>query len=195
MKSPVFLLIVLVLVSCNTQKEVPITEEEASRYVEKGNLIARATFESLSSHLVRAMQNGGIDSALQYCNLNALTITDSLSTAQNAEIKRTSTKVRNQQNKPDMLERSVLEIFERVDNLGQRIEPKVLIDEDRIRYFAPIMIQPQCLACHGEVGTVLSYENQEKIMRLYPKDEAINYRENQLRGMWSISFELNQSQN
>ena len=157
-------------------------------YVDKGNEIAKATFESLSSHLVNAMSAGGIDSALQYCNLNALAITDSLSKAHNAVIKRTSARVRNQQNKPDMLERSVLDIFEKVDNLGQRIEPKVLVEDQKVRYFAPIMIKPQCLACHGEIGSSLSFEANDIIKRIYPKDQAVNFKENDLRGMWSISF-------
>lgn len=195
MKAVVFLILIFTILSCNTQKEVPITDDEATHYVELGNAISQKTFESLSSHLGRAMASGGIDSALQYCNIKALDITDSLSIAYNAEIKRTSSRIRNPQNKPDMLERSVLDIFEKVDNLGQRIEPKVLVDKSQIRYFAPIMVKPQCLACHGEIGASLSFENNDRIKAFYPKDEAVNYKENDLRGMWSISFDLPASSN
>jgi hypothetical protein len=66
-------------------------------------LLLNFRLKRLVANCNEALQNGGIDSALQYCNLRAYPITDSLSLVHQASIKRVSTKVRNPRNKADEL--------------------------------------------------------------------------------------------
>ena len=83
----------------------------------------------------------------------------------------------------------VLEVFQKLADLSMAIEPKVLLDDDSgIHYFVPIMVNNQCLICNGEVGTSMLPENYASIQALYPEDQVIGYKENDLRVIWSISL-------
>jgi hypothetical protein len=44
-----------------------------------------------------------------------------------------------------------------------------------------------CLQCHGKTENIQS-EVRDKIKKLYPKDLAVDYGENEVRGIWSITF-------
>jgi hypothetical protein len=48
-----------------------------------------------------------------------------------------------------------------------------------------------CLYWHGEIGTQVSNETYQHILKLYPEDEAINHKIGDLRGIWSITFQRN----
>jgi hypothetical protein len=43
-----------------------------------------------------------------------------------------------------------------------------------------------CLQCHGDLEKNISKEVSMKLSTLYPVDKAINYSENQIRGMWVV---------
>lgn len=53
---------------------------------------------------------------------------------------------RNSKNTPNELERSVLAEFKE-----GRIDHKVIIEKDHIRYFRPIRLTDECLYCHGDI--------------------------------------------
>jgi hypothetical protein len=42
-----------------------------------------------------------------------------------------------------------------------------------------------CLQCHGKQ---VEPEVAKQILKLYPKDLALGYSENEVRGIWSITF-------
>jgi hypothetical protein len=44
-----------------------------------------------------------------------------------------------------------------------------------------------CLQCHGK-SEQIKPEVRAKTLQLYPKDLAIGYSENEVRGIWSITF-------
>jgi hypothetical protein len=50
-----------------------------------------------------------------------------------------------------------------------------------------------CLQCHGKPQQELTTVTLNKIKTLYPDDKAIGYSENQVRGIWHITF--NQEEN
>lgn len=45
-----------------------------------------------------------------------------------------------------------------------------------------------CLQCHGTPENI-NPEVRVKTLKLYPKDLAVGYSENQVRGIWSITFD------
>jgi hypothetical protein len=45
-----------------------------------------------------------------------------------------------------------------------------------------------CLKCHGKPTSDIGIKALKRIKKLYPKDLAIGYSENQIRGIWSITF-------
>jgi hypothetical protein len=56
------------------------------------------------------------------------------------------------------------------------------------RYFSPIKTKSLCISCHGTPGENMTVADYEFINEKYPNDLAINYEPDQLRGIWSISF-------
>ena len=170
--------------------EVPVlNEREQNAYLEKGKTIAGATFAVLSSQLQSAMQEGGVSNAIEYCQLNAYPLVDSLSKVHHAAIRRTTLKVRNPDDQPNELEREILETYARKDAAGEQIGPMVrALAEQEVIFFAPIRTNAFCLQCHGIPGETLREEDHALIRRHYPEDQATGYQDGDLRGMWSIRF-------
>ena len=194
--STIILLSLLALARCNrapgegqSAEAAPLTEADRERYLREGQEIAQATFAALSGRLARAMQEGGVGNALEYCNLAAYPLVDSLSAVHGAVIRRTSLKVRNPRDEATAAEWEVLKAYEESEAKGEDLKARVLlVNGEQAAFYAPIRIQPLCLQCHGKVGEDISVENYAIIRRLYPGDEATGYELNDLRGMWSISF-------
>lgn len=183
------------IIACENQATSTSDEKTAatslpdSIYLEKGKQIAGATFAVLSKELQSAMESGGVAQAVQYCNLAAYPLTDSLSKVHNAIIRRTSLKARNPNNTPTPEEKVVLEKYQQdlVDSVLLKPIVKQL-DENNIYFYAPIVISDLCLKCHGKIGEKLQGKDYEIIKNLYPNDAAIDYESGDLRGMWSIKF-------
>jgi hypothetical protein len=123
-------------------------------FTEVGNKIAKVSFESLSGNLKAAMQQGGTANAIQFCNLNALPLTDSLAKNFNVKIKRSSLKLRNLNNYPDSLETYMLDLYLQIEKMRKPMVGKTLLASNNdVRYFGPIILKDQCLKCHGTIGT------------------------------------------
>ena len=160
--------------------------------LERGRIIAKAAKESLGKHLKNTIQNEGVPAALQYCNIAAYPIIDSLSKSYHASIKRTSLRVRNPGDAPDSLEKILLDAY--AYNFANNQPAKDNIqeyDEKYLIYTKPIIIEDAlCLSCHGSPGTQVNRETEELIKRLYPDDNAMDHRISDLRGMWSIRLQI-----
>ncbi len=157
-------------------------------YLEKGQKMALSTFGVLSQNLQKAMKEGGVSNAVNYCNLTASPLVDSLELLNNVSIKRTSLKIRNPNNKPADYERMQLEKYQKQFELGKKLKPTLYSHNDQTTFYAPIHVMPLCQKCHGTIGGELMKEDYETIQNLYPTDKAIGYKSGDLRGMWSITF-------
>ena len=167
-----------------------LTDVEQRQVIDDGKAIAQATFAELSSNLAVAMSEGGVENAVQYCNLVAYPLVDSLSAVHDAVIRRTSLRVRNPRNQPSEAERAILQAYHEQASEGEALTPQVeRLNGQRIAFYAPIKIQPLCLQCHGKVGEDVKESDYALIRERYPEDEATGYEPGDLRGMWSITFE------
>lgn len=168
-----------------TEKPI-LVELDSAKYLKEGGEIAQATFKVLSQNLQNAMAEGGVENALKFCNVNAMPITDSLAKHYNVEIKRTSHKVRNPNNNPTSQEQVVLENFLSKEKI---LKPLVQQSEDgSVAFYAPIVMKGLCVTCHGQVGSTLAEKDYQIIQSLYPEDKATGFNVDELRGMWSITF-------
>ncbi|MGK7396564.1 MAG: Tll0287-like domain-containing protein [Candidatus Cyclobacteriaceae bacterium M3_2C_046] len=189
------------------QENKALTEEIQSREIRKieegdiinealkvGNQIADTTQKTLAGNLVNAIQDQGIRGAIQFCNLAAYPLVDSLQKKLNVQIKRTSLQTRNPDNQPTSLEKQLLEAYHYNAENNLALEPAIQeIDEAYLLFAKPIVIgNPLCLNCHGEVGKQVQSENYQIIKGLYPEDQATGYQEGDLRGMWSIKIPKNE---
>jgi hypothetical protein len=169
---------------------IPLTMEEEAYYLKTGQQIAQSTFVAMSSRLQAAMAEGGVARAAAYCNTAALPIADSMSAIYGAQIRRTSLKIRNPEDRPTKAEQVALERYAALDASNVEMKPSVaLLDDKTIGFYAPIRVNGACLACHGELGSTMQEKDYTHLKRLYPSDQAIGYVDGDWRGLWSITIE------
>ena len=158
----------------------------------EGRVIAKASFEALSQKLTQALETGGVPHALQFCHANADPLTDSLSAKHGVRIRRIAEQYRNPMNAPDAQEKALFEVFAAMKTGGRdlkTVDTALVLAPGRILFAKPILLQPQCVACHGKVGETVTAENYREIQKQYPGDRAVGFSPGDLRGMWAIYFE------
>ncbi len=186
-----FLLIpVFLTFSCSSNRSQSIIDEESYfRYLEKGNKISGQAQSALLSQVSEAMKQGGSSYAVEFCNLKASGITDSLNNEYNCNISRISDKNRNPHNELTTdKEKQLWDYFLKVHE-NRMIHDTVVASGQNAVYYKPILTAMQaCLQCHGQKEQI-GKETYSKIRKLYPEDKATGYEMNELRGLWKIEFE------
>lgn len=168
-----------------------VTEAEiVSKVLELGKSVALGSKQTLGKNLQQALQEGGVENAIDFCNLKAMPLVDSLSKNYNATIRRVSLKVRNPEDYPTELEKQILEAYQ--FQLNDSIAPQANVQpigEDQYLFTQPIMVESAlCLTCHGKPDNGFLKETSDFIKSKYPEDQATGYEIDDLRGMWSITF-------
>ncbi len=204
MKKSILLLIPVVLFSCNFDKnkvdrsqfEEEISNREIKRVTDvqileqaykQGDVISKNSQKAIGEKLKMAIQQGGFDSAIGFCNASVHGIVDSLKTNYNADIRRTSLKLRNPSNAPNDKEKQLLEAYQYSFDKKSPIKGGTqVLENGDILYTKPIFMKGLCLNCHGKPGGTLNQDAYTRIQELYPSDSALHYVDGDLRGMWSI---------
>jgi len=188
--SAILLLLTGLMFACHSTSSETDDEEIQALAIEQGNMIARSA-QALGGQLKKAMTDGGPIYALDFCNSVAHPILDTLSTVLPVDIKRASLRLRNPADAPNDVEREILEDFSERLAAGNKLLPEIKsIGDDQILYAKPILLDnPICLNCHGKIGSQVADETYEKILELYPDDQATGHELNDLRGIWSITFQ------
>jgi hypothetical protein len=185
MKNLLMILVFMAMASCGNS----LTDNEKQEYATKGNQISQATFKALSEKLTEQMKLGGPAQAIPFCNVEAMPLTQQLSDQYGVTIKRTSDKLRNQENKPSKREQEIINNYHKLISEKKDITPIIEVDNNNNKhYYAPIILKANCLACHGKVDESVSVKTDSLIKSLYPNDKAVGYNEGDLRGIWSIEF-------
>lgn len=158
---------------------------------EQGRFLSQTAQQSLLTTLQAAIAHEGIEGAVEYCNLRANPLMDSLSKTHKATISRTSLQLRNPDNAPSELEQQLLEAYQYNAEEGLPLEDNVQrVDQQYMLYTKPIVLGSElCLNCHGEAGKDIQPETLRRIDSLYPNDQARGYNKGAIRGMWSIRFQ------
>ncbi len=199
-------LILILTWSCGNDKKVDskaVREEIENRKIKKvteaeivkrvheiGNEITLTAKKTLGKKLKSAIQNGGVENAISFCNLNAMPLVDSLSNKFGAEIKRVSLKARNPNDLPDKLEMELLEAYayQWKDSIPLQTNVQAL-EGNKYLFTKPMLIDNTlCLSCHGTIENGLLKETKEFIKSKYPNDKATGYKIGDLRGIWSITI-------
>jgi hypothetical protein len=139
--------------------------------------------QQLMGELTRALGESPV-TAIEVCRVRAPEIADALAES-GPRVGRTSHRLRNPENAPADWVEPLLEAY--VDD-PTNLEPRsVAIDERTAGYVEPIKVQKMCLACHGtEIDPVLA----EKIIELYPEDQATGFRSGDFRGLFWVEVPL-----
>lgn len=190
--SIVLSLLLITLNACISPQKEDLTQEEVlfqENYLEKGGEITASVYSALTRNLANSIKENGVPGSIQYCNINAYPITDSISQQFGVHIKRSSHKLRNPKNRPDSLELAIIESYLAEQQQGKPLKAKLVkLEQQPVRYFSPIVLAQACTRCHGKMGSEIDPDNYDVIKSLYPEDSAINFTRGELRGIWSVSF-------
>ncbi len=180
------LFLFFIVISSCVDKGESIRQE----YLQKGGEIANQTQSELLINVSNAIKKGGPAYAIDYCNLRALPLKDSLSRLNNCQIRRIALKYRNPADMPQTeKEKEQLNQYLLAYQKGESIEPEVYLFKGRIEYYQPILIAMEaCLKCHGDAGKQIEEETLQKIQAHYPDDLATGFELNDFRGAWKITF-------
>ena len=188
MKRFVFIFFILVLAnSCMESREGKLELVK-----QKGMEAVKELHETIRSNLKKAIKERGAKGAIDFCYLKAEEITRQVSEKVGFRIKRTSLKYRNENDKPDALDREVLttleEKFKKTGKLPDYLIRKVTINgKEFYVFYKPIQVKKPCLKCHGDVNK-MNPEIVKAIKEHYPKDKAVNYKEGDFRGVIRVDI-------
>lgn len=167
----------------------PKGKKNTLNYKERGLQYALSTKAVLGKNLMGKIQKNGTLAALEFCNIKAYPLTDSMSVVHKAAIKRVSDKPRNQKNIASNIEKGYINIFKENVKTNTKSDPILVVSDQKVKFYYPIITNRMCLQCHGNTSSDIEVSTLDKIKNLYPEDLATGYQENQVRGIWSITFD------
>lgn len=147
--------------------------------------------KNLKEILIKQMQTKGVFQAVSVCSDTAQVLTNNFGLQKGVYIRRVSFKNRNENNFPDDFEKKILTKFEllkqnnELDNNTEHFEVVKEGEFTYLRYLKPILVQAECLNCHGNKDAMLP-EVKELIASKYPEDKAFEYNIGDLRGAVSV---------
>jgi len=180
-------LILFVLFSSCTEKKPEVDQNQ----VEGLRTTSFEFMKSLKGILIREIQSGGLVHAVSVCSDTAQILTNNFGIQKGVFIRRVSFKNRNANNYPDEFEKKVLNEFELLKQnkeLDDKTEYSEIVKEGEytyLRYLKPIVVQPECLNCHGTKDAMIS-DVKNLIADRYPEDKAFGYYIGDLRGAVSV---------
>ena len=173
---------------------------ENKQEISENQIVAMRTtandfMKELKGVLIEQMQTGGILQAVSVCSDTAQLLTNKFGVERGVFIKRVSLKNRNKNNYPDEFEKRMLNKFEllkqnnELDNETEFAEITAEGDYKYLRYLKPIVVQAECMNCHGNKENMMS-DVKNLIAQKYPRDKAIGYNVGDLRGVVSIKTSI-----
>ncbi len=120
--------------------------------------------------------------AISACRIQAPEIANVLA-KDGISLGRSSHRLRNPANSGPEWVAAILEDY--LEDSADRAPRIVPLPNNRFGYVEPILLQPLCLTCHGEV---LNSEVASRIHELYPEDRAVGFNVGELRGVFWLEF-------
>jgi hypothetical protein len=176
----------LILISCSENK-VEIREDQ----IVGMRTTAMEFMKDLKGVLISQIQTNGVLKAVSVCSDTAQVLTNNFGIQKGVYIRRVSFKNRNGNNSPDDFEKKVLSKFELLHQnkeLNGETEHTEIVQEGEfkyLRYLRPILVQAECLNCHGSENDIMP-EVKQLIAQEYPNDKAVDYLIGDLRGAVSL---------
>lgn len=165
------------------------SNDQSTDYEALGREYAMGAKAVLGKNLMGAIKSKGTPHAVEFCNTRAYPLTDSMAKHYNVSIKRVSDKPRNPENVANEVETKFINMLHKRIANGEELGSQVTeIDGKMVGYY-PIETNAMCLQCHGTPEANIEKLTQAKIKEKYPKDKAIGYGDNQIRGIWVVEMD------
>ena len=184
--SALALIFSLSLLSCSENK-VEVSEDQVIGM----RTTAMEFMKNLKGVLITQIQTNGVLQAVAVCSDTAQVLTNNFGVQKGVFIRRVSFKNRNENNLPDDFEKKVLNKFELLHQnkeLTSETEHAEIVQEGEfkyLRYLKPILVQAECLNCHGSEADIMP-EVKQLIAQEYTSDKAVDYKIGDLRGAVSL---------
>ncbi len=190
------LLIMIFAFSCrqNSPKRVEpnqLSTELSQDFLTKGEKIALESQKALMSKVLNAINDEGLPGAVEYCNLHAIPLTDSLALSYGITLQRLTDQTRNPLNDITTEEdKEAWTILKEMHSDSSATFKHLLKQvKNDIYYYKPIsIVMPTCLSCHGAKNQDITPDTWNVISEKYPNDKATGYTLGDMRGMWKIKF-------
>lgn len=177
------LLLPFIVASC---KQATQNEKQISALKRQADSIATVSQMILLQNVAGAIQKGGIDYAIEFCNIQAMPLTDSIADHLKVYIQRLSDKNRN----PDNAIQTQMDSIAWEKMKSEKTDFTKQDKNGEVYYYKPILIaMPTCIKCHGGKNDI-SESTQRIINQKYPNDKAVGYQMGDLRGMWKIKLTM-----
>ncbi len=137
--------------------------------------------KELKAALTLGMQ-GGVTNAISVCKDQAPALAAAFS-VDGVVMGRSSHRLRNPANNAPSWVNDIVDDYLGSDSARQ--PATVALEGGRLGYVEPILIQPVCLACHGET---LAPEVATTIAEEYPEDRATGFSVGDLRGVFWVEY-------
>ncbi len=178
-----FILISLVIISCEDTKNINDDMKAEYNYQHIGDSLSIISQQVLLRNVSRELNAGGPTVAIDFCNLNASGLMDSLSNLYGVTISRITTQPRNPGNMASESEVGIL-----AGMMNSRSSDTLVMGGENVTYYKSIRLgMPTCLKCHGSTDDI-EESTLEIIKERYPDDLARNYQLGDFRGAWKIQF-------
>ena len=201
----VCLSIVVLIVSCTSDKKNNSEENKSDDGVrvsyifqndaqskslkKRGAVVTKLSTKELGKALREEIKKGGLEYALDFCNLEAIKITDSLAKSNGVIIKRVAKKYRNPKNEVNDIESKIFKQYIMEWLTNKTLLPKLAINKKgHPVYYKPIILKHNCLVCHGKPRENIPENITSKLAELYPDDKPINFKNGHPRGRWPLTF-------
>ena len=135
---------------------------------------------TLKKELERAMAAGGPDNAIAVCRERAPALAREIGQKHDVLVGRSSHKLRSSSNALRPWVKPVLDEWLKAP-AAERKPRVVSVSKAVVGYVEPIATQALCLSCHGEQ---VPESTRAKIRAAYPGDQAIGFKEGDLRGLF-----------
>ncbi|MDR9365679.1 MAG: DUF3365 domain-containing protein [Balneolaceae bacterium] len=172
-----------------SSSEKTLSKEDLSAYKQKGGEFVEATQKVLASNLVGAIQEKGTEGALEFCNIQAIPLTDSMAVELQAHIKRVTDQPRNPDNLANETELEYIRSAKSDLSEGNEVTPAIHYANGKVVGYYPIITNQLCMQCHGNENSQINHATLEQIKTLYPDDQATGYDVGELRGIWVVEME------
>lgn len=157
-------------------------------YLTQGKRIAEASQATLGKNLMNAINKGGTKYAVEFCNVEAIPLTDSMANELGASVRRVTDKPRNSNNQADESQLSLIKSMKEEMKDGNAPKPQVVEMNGKMVGYYAIVTNAMCLNCHGDKDVDIEPGTYAKIKALYLSDKATGYAANELRGMWVVEM-------
>lgn len=184
MKFLIAIMALILLISACSSGPGERTAADDELYRDAALNLVKTFASELTEALESAIEERGVDGAIDVCQLEAPKLAAAHS-VNGWAIRRVTDRFRNPENAANTNELAIMSRFAAVDAPPYFEEWDSSGAVATYRYYHPIRTSQLCLNCHGSQERI-GEGVIEKVRLIYPDDQATGYEENELRGMFVV---------